>query len=659
MPKPSKTVTDYVVVAFSPVLIMLLVGSLAFFLIQVFYRGPMVHGIRWLMFWFVLAIVLVSRIGIEQGKVHAWIYGGALAVVTWLYLAHTHGMGVLGAILLAIPWWCAHQLTVDCTLIREDEDASGEGVLQSLLSRLERTIDPPQPPPLLASLSPLDALVAENLAKRRARKSPRPPGRTVVWFSLAALPLFGFGQLFLPADDPHARRVGFAFLAVYLAAALGLLATTSFLGLRRYLRQRSAEMPSSVTLAWMKFALFLAGGVLLLALILPRPANHTWKDLVYRIEPKPHKANDIAPPFNPPGEGDGMPSDAPVDRAQRAPDSPKPASSSGGSSPRRDSRPQPNSASKPDDAPQSSGGGGGRGGSEGKVGDQGQNDQGGDKEGGPAEKTPPPTSIKLKDMTGSLKGNDPGGESPSPGGKEAEKTSREREADGNGHVTADPSQDHSQSKDSDREPKDKKRPAQEKPPQEQEPPNPGTSQPQPNPFWATLLRILALIALAALLLWALIRYRKVLADMLRSLMNSIREFFRKLLSIRWRRKSKKEPVAADPVPVLEPFATYENPFATGKDKAWSSERLLSYTYEAVCAWAKEQHIAMRPQETPREFCLRLLGNFPDFGEDLEQFSTYYTHLAFAQRLPRDFETDSLRRLWQSLGDAITLSQARF
>src|SRR5882672_8006366 len=125
MQKPSKTLADYVVVALSPVLIMLLVGSLAFFLIQVLYRGSMVHGIRWLMFWFVLAIVLVSRIGIEQGKWHARGYGAALAFATWFYLIYTHGTAigtvVSGTLLLAISWWCAHWLTLDCTLIREDE----------------------------------------------------------------------------------------------------------------------------------------------------------------------------------------------------------------------------------------------------------------------------------------------------------------------------------------------------------------------------------------------------------------------------------------------------------------------------------------------------------------------------------------------------------
>ena len=37
--KPAKTAADYMVIALSPVLIMLLVGSLCFFLIEVFFRG--------------------------------------------------------------------------------------------------------------------------------------------------------------------------------------------------------------------------------------------------------------------------------------------------------------------------------------------------------------------------------------------------------------------------------------------------------------------------------------------------------------------------------------------------------------------------------------------------------------------------------------------
>src|ERR1700677_5138648 len=115
--KPVKTPADYLVVGISPVLIMLLVGSLCFFLIEVFFQGEAVGSVRWVMFWFVMAVVLVSRIGIEQGTGIAAVYGLALAAVTWLYLVRIHpAFIIMGMILLGIVWWCAHKLTWDCTL---------------------------------------------------------------------------------------------------------------------------------------------------------------------------------------------------------------------------------------------------------------------------------------------------------------------------------------------------------------------------------------------------------------------------------------------------------------------------------------------------------------------------------------------------------------
>ena len=135
MSKPRKTVADYMVIALSPVLIMALVGSLCFFLIEVFFRGATVGSVRWVMFWFVLAVVLVSRIGIEQGTGPAAVYGLTLAVATWLYLIRIHPAFILGMILLGVVWWCAHKLTSDCTLIDDDEDASGGGLLQTAEDR--------------------------------------------------------------------------------------------------------------------------------------------------------------------------------------------------------------------------------------------------------------------------------------------------------------------------------------------------------------------------------------------------------------------------------------------------------------------------------------------------------------------------------------------
>ena len=94
----------------------------------------------------------------------------------------------------------------------------------------------------------------------------------IVYFSLAALPLFGLGQLAIPAAQAGRRRYAFCLLAVYVASGLGLLLTTSFLGLRRYLRQRRLPMPLLMANTWIVLGLALISAVMGLALFVPRPS---------------------------------------------------------------------------------------------------------------------------------------------------------------------------------------------------------------------------------------------------------------------------------------------------------------------------------------------------------------------------------------------------
>jgi hypothetical protein len=284
MSKPQKTAADLMVTALSPALIMALVGSLCFFLIEVFYRGQMAGGVRWVMFWFVLAIVLVGRIAIEKSSEHAALYGLALAGAVWIYLARTQPAWMLGLLLLGAVWFCAHKLVWDCTFIDDDEDASGRGLLQG-------------PAPAAQPLADKAKL------KRKAASSP---GLWVVYFSLAALPLFGVGQVLLPANAAGARRMGLALLVVYMGAALGLLVTTSFLGLRRYLRQRYLRMPAAIALGWLRLGAGLSLIILAAALFLPRPgANQVWTALRHQVDYRLRQASQYATRNNPHGQGEG------------------------------------------------------------------------------------------------------------------------------------------------------------------------------------------------------------------------------------------------------------------------------------------------------------------------------------------------------------------
>jgi hypothetical protein len=713
MEKPQKNLADYLALAISPVLIMLLVGSLEFFLTLVFYRGEMIHEVCWTLFWFVIAIVLISRIGIQRGKRSAWLYGAALAMVAWIYLAYSHQPLVVGALLLAITWWCAHELTVDCTWV--GEDLAREGTFQKLLHALEKQFTPPEPrhPPL----SPLELLAAANLARRRASAPYQPRGRSVVGFSLAALPLFGIGQLFLPADELHMRQDGFAFLALYLAAAFGLLITTSILTLRGHLRRSAVEIPASVTTAWIRFGGLLTSVVLLAALLLPRPGGlNVWKNLTYRIPRPEHKASDYALPFNPPGQGDGQRADQTVEQTKSAADSKRmpPGNAIGHVLNDRPATSDPRSQpEQPDQANQP-----------GMVGGGGPGDQEPSGPGDSAKDTRPAASLTIptKSVIRSENPEQPSSDQPpsrtdlpqteikplagaqtkplmglnpplpqnwlrpgandqrpfalptiplkdiNPSGNSEPIAANQPSIGNDGTSLPDrdgPDQplprvklDHDLSRPGKDLPQQETRPLQplsvqtKTVAQPNQPPirNPGPR--EPGDFHHHWLRSLLVLVLTTVLVWLLVRFRQPIGERIRKLLAAGRGFLRKLF-----RFGRSQPAVSvgdglDSAGAAEPLTAYENPFATGQEKLWARDRLLRYTFQAMQAWAQAHGIVKQPQQTPREFCGRLIEQFPHIGPELEEFSRYCSHAAFARRLPDDFETESIRRLWQYLGNPV-------
>lgn len=259
------TQLDFAVMALAPALIMTLVGSLSFFLINVFYNGPHLMRLYWVMFWFVVGIVLIARISIEIDGERAAVYGLALASAVALVSIKLVGTPMLVWFLLALVWWCAHQLTWDCTLIDDSEDTSGQGLMQLLgLDRPPAELDRTPQPVLRSGLW-------RRLFLGRRPGEPHAPGLWVVYFSLAALPVFGIGQMFILASDEQRRAFAFWCMCIYVASALGLLAVTSLLGLRRYLRQRGLAMPVQMTGTWLAAAAVVASVVLVVGSLLPRP----------------------------------------------------------------------------------------------------------------------------------------------------------------------------------------------------------------------------------------------------------------------------------------------------------------------------------------------------------------------------------------------------
>src|SRR5438046_1542685 len=84
--RTEQILADYVTIALSPLLIMALVGSLVFFLLEILYVGQYSERLQWTLFFFVFGTVLISRIAIEQGSEKAGVYGVALGIVVFLAL---------------------------------------------------------------------------------------------------------------------------------------------------------------------------------------------------------------------------------------------------------------------------------------------------------------------------------------------------------------------------------------------------------------------------------------------------------------------------------------------------------------------------------------------------------------------------------------------
>src|SRR5437667_41781 len=140
--QPQQSLADYVTIVLSPVLIMALVGSLVFFLLEILYVGQFPERMKWTLFFFVFGAVLIARISMEQGiSERAGLYGVVLGSVVYLailsFVEYAPGtpLAALGwAInlgLIGLIWWCAHRLTWDCTYIDDRVDASGKGVLDA------------------------------------------------------------------------------------------------------------------------------------------------------------------------------------------------------------------------------------------------------------------------------------------------------------------------------------------------------------------------------------------------------------------------------------------------------------------------------------------------------------------------------------------------
>jgi hypothetical protein len=297
---------DVASVVVAPVLVMGMVGSLCFFLIEVLQGGQFEGRLQYTFFFFVLATVLIARISITQSGNKAAIYGALLAGASFIamlaFVQYTSPLfkalgPLLNLVIMGIVWWSAHKLTWDCTHFEQSHKASGRGVLAAAgFDRTKATTSTEDeveydfsmdrsrqaykqlPKGRKADFDPDTALGwfdRYKQFKEWRKKKPHTPGVWVLYFALAALPLFALGQAMIPATDEARRASTFWQMAVYIASALGLLMTTTLMGLRRYLEDRKATIPTAMTGAWLGLGAILVVLFVAVGAVLPRPHSET------------------------------------------------------------------------------------------------------------------------------------------------------------------------------------------------------------------------------------------------------------------------------------------------------------------------------------------------------------------------------------------------
>jgi hypothetical protein len=675
--KLDKTLADYVVIAISPALIMLLIGSLILFLIQVFYQGSYMGRLEYIFILFVIGSVLVGRISIEQGREYSLAFAFPLGLVTLIAInrfAEFQGplasfSFVINCGLIALVGWAADKLTWDCTLVDEDEEDPGEGLLESVgLEKSSKTA-------MQKDIAPATQLnagsVPENVATTTSskgrpttwwgryverRRRPHAPGVWVVYFSLAALPLFGLGQLFIKSDDLSARQYAFVLLCVYTGSGLALLLTTSFLGLRRYLRQHRIEMPLTMVNLWLGTGGVLIAGVMFIAMLIPRPnAEYPISEVPFQFgSPDQHSSR-----F---GQGsDGVHEKKSYARSEKSDEKSK----------NQDSVKSDQAGNTPSQGPKNtSPDGKSSTPSQSQDQDKNKQDQQGkteskssEKQGEAGEKSENTKQGEASKQTDSQKSpekaqekgkpTEPGkqndlrkaseGEKEKPSNPPAEQKSSKKHASDK-DVTDKQKADKDKSQDS-KETANKSSEATKAP---QTPTLPPRSFSMPTiPPMMDLFKWIFYAVIFCAIVAAIWFHREALLNALHQFGQWWHDFLQRLFG-GGRHRVGSEDAAALPKKLLRRFVDFHDPFAQGTAGNYSPEELVQYTFEALEAWARDHGYPREPEQTPHEFARNLGSHVAVMADDAKRLADLYCQAAYAHGTLSAKSVAHLSRMWQTM-----------
>jgi hypothetical protein len=618
MLRPQKTLTDYIVIAISPALIMVLIGSLVFFLIESFYQGQYDGRVRWAFGWFVFAAVLIGRISIDEGREYASLYaiplGLAMLAVLLRFVEFRGPLAGLSlpinAGLIVLVLWCADRLTWDCTVIDDRKDASGQGLLQTAgLDRARQSgadSSDRQEDQDLQATSSRDQQPPATWWERfcEYRKRPHAPGVWVIYISLAALPLFGIGQRFIPAANLESRRFAFWMLCAFVASALGLLLNSSFLALRRYLRQRRLEMPTQMAGVWLGTGVVMIMVLLMLCTALPRP--HPEYSITH-IDWSIGSPSGLSPSRYGTGrQGAEAPAQGAPSRNGEHPSGQTQGEESDGS---RDGQ------GKPSEAPKSESG-------------ESKNGQSNDE--------------ASADGQSAGKSDGKSGDKQPGGGK----SGQQKSGDSQSKASKPDASDRPDASESQRSTEQ----AAQSPRQMQRPP--ASPRGILNSVWNTLphlfkwLYYLAFFALVAYLVW---RYWHQIRLAVLGFVQAIQDLLARLLGGRFPATANVTPASSAPVQTPpRPFAAFPDPFASGAARQLDPRELVIYTFRALEAWGREHDCPRMDDQTPHEFAGRLALAAEDVGREATRLADLYCAVAYSNLPLVPAHVGRLENLWKIL-----------
>ena len=613
----------------NPALIIAMVASLIFFLIEIFYRGPHVIRLNVIMTLFTAATVLISRISIEAGKERAALFAAGLAIATlattsviveFEYQQFAAMEFVVIVALIVIIMWVSNRLVWDCTLLGRNRDVSAMGLTEVIRQKFVRSNNNAAKTSKRAKSSAVKQANGFNFFEfmlgRNGKNST--PGLWVFYLAVAAFPIFGFGQWFV---SPNTSGFSvFLLFAVYLTSGLGLLMVTSLLGLKRYVNKRGITVPEPIAMNWLFVGSLFLIGLLLLISFLPRPdLSSTMNDYLVLLGNETKTAevaigDDNEIPDEP--EADAKPNAKPKQGdKQAADDAPKADGKKGDAD-------DPNSSEKKD-------GGGEKSDSKSKgdqsKGDQSKGDRSGEKQGKQGKQGKQDDSGDDQSKGDQGKRNQ---QQEDANQNDADQNREDKDPAGKPKENPDNANNANQDKNkADNEPAEK--PANQGANQQAAAPPPVPRlTPDPDKFrWLVYLLVAAIFVVIAIMYGG--------------------EFMKWWRQLSSKNKKEKQTETAEleqkPLPRPKPFSSFADPFASGVAQKWPQEKLMQYSFEGLRAWATEHGIDTSVNLTAEELASEVSSVT---GGSIKEFSEIFNQTIYGNAPPSKGQLQTLSQIWQ-------------